>query len=571
MINNKRTSDHSSSRVSHSLSKYRRVSLSTVFSAVFLSIVAILIFVNIIISLRLSDFQSILSQLTSEVLPKVTISSQTFDKVNQLTYLTARLSSSPSQSFRLIAYRDVESKIEQIEKLQLAADIDSDLKNQLESVISELSGLNRLIEKRIHIQLKIKSQADKMYQLHSKVMAISINQNPANHKLKINEQMFYKWIVGFTEIVRLSSKALASNRLNNVRLISKSIKTKIKALNENNKMLNIKSNENNLNNFELTNQLENILIHSDGILPTRIIELRSIGQAIGRSNFVHNLVEDFARQVQFQSQNLNNMVLKNAEETAERIKTESDFVKLMALLSVLFLVGAIYFLHQKIIKRLVKLNFSVLNRISGGSLDLNIKGNDEISDIAQSFNLLIEEIEEQKQSLHELSLTDGLTGIANRRSLDKRLSSEVDFAISNNTPLSILIMDIDGFKSFNDHYGHLSGDDCLRDIANAFKNSSLRKKDFVARFGGEEFVIILPDTNPEGSKKIASAMLKVVSSLKITHEWNLASPYVTMSIGVANFDPQKPISDEALLNQADQALYEAKDQGKNCFVTYSKK
>jgi len=568
MINNKRTSDHSSSESSHALVKYRRVSLATISSAVFLSIVAILIFVNIIISLRLADFQSLLSQLTHEVLPKVTISNQTFDKVNQLTYLTARLSSSPSQGFRLIAYRDVENKIEQIEKLQLVANIDSSLKNQLESIINELSGLNRLIEKRIRIQLQIKSQADKLYQLHSKVMTISINQDSSKQEIKTDDQAFYEWMVGFTEIVTLSSKTLATNRLNSVRLTSKNIKAKIKALKNNYKILSIKNNQNVL---ELVEQLESILIHSDGVLPTKIIELRSIGQAVGRSNFVHNLVEDFARQVQFQSQNLNNVVLKNAEETIGLIKTESDFIKLMAVLSILFLVGAVYFLHQRIIKRLVKLNYSVLNRISGGTLSFNIKGNDEISDIAQSFNLLIEEIEQQKQSLRELSLTDGLTGIANRRSLDERLSNEVNASVKNNSPLSILMMDIDYFKKFNDHYGHLSGDDCLRDIANAFKNSSLRKKDFVARFGGEEFVIILPNTNAEGSEKIASAMLKVVSTLKITHEWNSASPYVTMSIGVANFDPQYPLSDEALLNQADQALYDAKGQGKNCFVTFSNK
>ncbi|PHS16843.1 MAG: hypothetical protein COA86_11300 [Kangiella sp.] len=566
MINNKRIADQSTSNVSQQKSNVKRVSLATIFSGVFFSLVVILVVVNIIISSRLSDFQSILSKLTVDVLPKVTISGQTFDQISQLTYLTARLSSSPSQAFRLIAYRDVKNKIEQIESLELVSNIDSALINQLESIISELSGLNRLIEKRINIQIQIKFQAEKMYQLHSDVMSISINQFLANQALKTNEQIYYAWIVGFTEIVTLSSKALATNRLNEVRQISNSIKDKFKTLNRNSNSLNFESKQNTL---DLVNQLENVLVNFDGMLPTKINELRSIGQAIGRSNFVHNLVVDFSRQVQFQSQNLNATVLENAEETTELIEKESNFIKLMAVLSILFLVVATYFLHQKIIKRLVRLNYRVLNRISGGSLNLNLKGNDEISDIAQSFNLLIEEIEEQKQSLHELSLTDGLTGIANRRSLDEHLSSVINIATKNNSHLSFLMMDIDCFKNFNDHYGHLAGDDCLKDIVNAFRNSPLRKKDFVARFGGEEFVIILPDTNSEGAEKIAKAMLKIVSSLKITHEWNSASPYVTMSIGGASFDPQNPISDEALLNQADQALYSAKEQGKNCFVMFN--
>ncbi len=567
-MNYKRTTDQSRSALPPQKSKFKRISLATIFSGAFLSIVVILILVNVIISLRLADFQSILSKLTLNVLPKVTVSGQIFNKVNQLTYLTARLSSSPSQAFRLIAYRDVENKIEQIEELDLVSNIDSVLKNQLDSIINELNGLNRLIEKRIKIQLQIKSQAKEMYQLHSEVMSLSIDQFLVSRRLKSDEQLFYSWVVGYTEIVTLSSKVLATNRLNNVRQISNNIENKFKILIKNSHKLSLDKNQETL---ALVNQLEDVLTNSDGMLPTKILELRSIGQATGRSNFVHNLVKDFARQVQFQSQNLNVAVLEDAEETTTLIKVESDFIKLMAILSILFLIAAIYFLHQRIIKRLVKLNYRVLNRINGGDLTLNLKGNDEISDIAQSFNLLIEEIEEQKQSLHELSLTDGLTGIANRRSLDEHLSNEINTAIENNSPLSILMMDIDCFKSFNDHYGHLSGDDCLRDIANAFKNSSLRKKDFIARFGGEEFVIILPNTNAEGSEKIASAMLKVVSSLKITHEWNSASPYVTMSIGVANFDPKQPISDEALLNQADKALYEAKDQGKNCFVTFSNK
>ncbi len=563
--NQKRTSDQANSKTSQPLTQYKRVSLATIFSGAFFSIVTILILINIVIALRLSDFQSILSQLTRDVLPKITLFGQTFDKANQLTYLTARLSSSPSQAFRLIVYRDIDEKIVQIKNLELISNSDSVLKNQLDSIINELNGLNRLIEKRINIQLQIKSQANRLYQLHSDVMSVSIDQILIDQNPKSDEQVFYSWIVDYTEIVTLSSKILAAKRLNKVRQISNNIKTKFQYLIKNSHLLKLKSNQNALT---LVSQLEDVLTNSDGLLATKILELRSIGQATGRSNFVHNLVEDFARQVQFQSQSLNSAVLLDAEKTTTFIEVESDFIKLMAVFSILFLVAAIYFLHQRIIKRLVRLNFSVISRISGGNLNLNIKGNDEISDIAQSFNILIKKIEEQKHTLQELSLTDGLTGIANRRSLDARLYSELNIAKEKGSSLSILIMDIDCFKNFNDHYGHLSGDDCLRDIAKAFKNSSLRKKDFVARFGGEEFVIILPDTDEKGATTIANSMLKVISSLKITHEWNTASPYVTMSIGVASFSPQQPISDETLLNNADKALYTAKEQGKNCSILF---
>jgi len=560
MTDNKRLTDLPTTSSDRNNSHQKRISLVTIFGTAFFSILLLFIVANSIILLRLADFQSILSQLSGSVLPKVTVSGQAFSKVNQLTYLTARLASSPTQAFRLIAYRDIEDKLAEISDLKLIAADDEILETQLKSITNEFEGLNLLIEERIQIQHQVKQQEAKMYQLHSEAMTLS-----KTAKLDINSQRNFSWILDFAEIVSLSSKSLALRRLNQVRQINKQILEKFKTLRMESSGIRFNSE---VSALDLVVKLESILIVESGMLPTRIQELRSIGQATGRSNFVHNLVEDFARQVQFQSRELNGVIIADAMSTTERIESETGIIKIIAIFSFLFLTGVVFYLQRKIIKRLIALNNSVLKRIKGEKLKLNLNGNDEISDIAQSFNILMERVEKQNIKLEELSLTDGLTGIANRRFLDKNLPSQIKLAKANDKTLSVLMMDIDCFKNFNDHYGHLAGDDCLKKIAGAFKSMIHRKNDFVSRFGGEEFLLVLADTSKEGAEKIALDMIEKILSLKITHEWNTASPYVTLSIGYACFDPQAPITDNELLKRADEALFRAKEKGKNCAVGF---
>ena len=560
MTNNKRFSDSDVNILAQYRQPKKRVSLARIFSGALIGIIAIFILVNGVIAYRISDFQSVLLNLSTKVLPKVTLSGEAVSRVNQLTYLTARIATSPSQSFRLIAYRDIQSKIKEISDLKLIASKDHRLNSQLESIITEFAGLNLLIEERIQYKNQVKSQEKNLYALHEKMIA-SVMSSDSNNQNK----QYFSWLLDFVDIVTLSSKSLAIKRLNQVRRISQQIKFNLVKLKE--KSLSLQSN-NNFTTDALTRRLESILVLEGGLIPTRIKELRSIGQSTGRSNFVHNLVEDFARQVQFQSHESNELVIVEAKVTTQSLETETNLIKLMTIATFIFLFIVMFYLHQKIIKRLVKLNVSVESRIKGGNLSIPLNGNDEISDISNSFNLLVEEIEEQKLKLRKLSLTDGLTGIANRRYLDEHLALKLQIAKRENSPLSVLMMDVDSFKNFNDHYGHLAGDDCLKKIAQAFKTSAHRKKDFVARFGGEEFVLILPDTTREGAEKIAKEMLESVVSMKITHEWNSASPYVTLSVGGATFDPSGPIDDSKLLKQADEALFRAKRKGKNCYVSF---
>ena len=173
------------------------------------------------------------------------------------------------------------------------------------------------------------------------------------------------------------------------------------------------------------------------------------------------------------------------------------------------------------------------------------------------------ELKRQRDILENLSTRDGLTGIANRRRFDEFLEQEWLRAKRKNTQLSLIMMDVDHFKQYNDNYGHLAGDDCLKQIALTLENQLKRPTDLVARYGGEEFVSILPDTNTEGALHIAKQFLESISELKKPHSHSSAADHVTISIGIATVTPNDSFSKKELINTADSSLYEAKGGGRN--------
>ncbi|MCA1805616.1 MAG: diguanylate cyclase [Xanthomonadaceae bacterium] len=167
------------------------------------------------------------------------------------------------------------------------------------------------------------------------------------------------------------------------------------------------------------------------------------------------------------------------------------------------------------------------------------------------------------RELHRLSSLDGLTGIANRRQFDEVLEREWQRSVRNDTPLSLMLLDIDYFKPFNDRYGHQAGDDCLRMVARTLDRVVQRPTDLVARYGGEEFVVVLPDTNQAGAEAVARELLKEVRDLGIIHEDSKVADYLTLSIGTTTRYSGQPGSATGLVAAADQALYLAKEHGRN--------
>lgn len=170
---------------------------------------------------------------------------------------------------------------------------------------------------------------------------------------------------------------------------------------------------------------------------------------------------------------------------------------------------------------------------------------------------------EANRILEKLSALDGLTGIANRRRFDQELKSNWHRAIRQSTSLSLIMIDIDFFKLFNDHYGHQHGDECLKQVARALEKTVTRQTDLVARYGGEEFAAILPETGLKGAVEVAENMRANVEKLLLEHKASKVSDIVSISVGVATAIPEQNSLPEALVAAADQGLYLAKESGRN--------
>ncbi len=172
------------------------------------------------------------------------------------------------------------------------------------------------------------------------------------------------------------------------------------------------------------------------------------------------------------------------------------------------------------------------------------------------------QVEKLHRKLVEHSIVDTLTGIANRRYFDKQLNGEWLRGRRNNTPLSLIIVDIDNFKLYNDNYGHLNGDKCLHRVAQALQNGVKRPTDLVARYGGEEFAILLPETELEGAAMLAESLRQQIINLSLPHAYSPVYNQVTISLGVATVFPHN-IPASILVERADKALYRAKRNGRN--------
>ena len=171
--------------------------------------------------------------------------------------------------------------------------------------------------------------------------------------------------------------------------------------------------------------------------------------------------------------------------------------------------------------------------------------------------------------MHLIARLDALTGIGNRREFDECLESEVKAAIRARSPLGVLLIDVDHFKLYNDHYGHPAGDRCLRDIAALLRRVIRRPRDRLARYGGEEMVVLLPGTPLDGVVALGRTIVDSIRALALPHQASLVSPVVTVSVGAASVVPTQADDGALLVKKADEALYAAKDLGRNrlCYLS----
>ena len=197
-----------------------------------------------------------------------------------------------------------------------------------------------------------------------------------------------------------------------------------------------------------------------------------------------------------------------------------------------------------------------------GIRHLAVTENGEFIGLLSAMNFF-EYYKDVEEHLSNLAINDGLTGIYNRRYFDETLAREWKRTKREKAPLSLIMLDIDYFKKYNDTYGHQAGDECLRQVATTISGALRRPADMAARYGGEEFVVVLPNLKLEDSAKFGETIRAKIEALKMEHKQSDANPFITVSLGIASVVPSSISSYEELVGAADKALYSAKNKGRN--------
>jgi len=257
-------------------------------------------------------------------------------------------------------------------------------------------------------------------------------------------------------------------------------------------------------------------------------------------------------------------------ETRFRLFSISNLLLIIVFTSVLTVIAG--FLHQYFTIRYLEKLGAAARKIAKGDFSVRIAPRrkdgkkDYLEVLFDDFNTMAEQLASANEKLKALSVTDELTKLNNRRSFLERIDLIWKQNQRLNLPVTVLMIDIDYFKKYNDSLGHLEGDNALIAIAECLKNSLKREIDFVARFGGEEFVCVLPFIEKDEALEFAKTLVKNVEDLKIPHPMSLHSKYVTISAGMASIIPNYNNSHTKLLDDADKALYSAKETGRNRVV-----
>lgn len=535
----------------------RRYSITMMLSLTSLLVLLLFIAMAVLVQNRLGSFQNLLQNITGSAIPAVVQSSKVYSQINQLLYLTEALSRSPSQAVRHNLYQDIQLNLQGLQSLTKEWQTGFYQNAQLVALTEEIDNLNQLMSERLELQSKVQSSQQQIYQLYEQVQLYT-------SKLALaDEERHSQWLLEFAAVVTLSGKASDSNRMMQLRQLKQQIEQQMLRLRQARAVLPA-------NQLELAEQsdlqLRSLLLESEGLLPLREQQLAIGGRATGRGNFVRNLVLDYARLAENSAYDISGTVLADAAQIQQQLQQDNRQILSGALLVIVFLLVAIALIHRRVVRRLEQLNHNVLLQVQGKAAAHQIEGHDEIAAIARSFAYFASTVAAQQQELQQLSYTDSLTGLANRRAFEQQFHQALVQAQRQQWPLTLLMIDVDCFKAYNDHYGHQAGDDTLVRVAALLQQGINRGSDLVARYGGEEFIAILPDTNAAGASAIASQLLLLFRQAALPHQFNQATDHVSISIGICCVDEASKADYDSMLRRADNALYQAKANGRNGFA-----
>lgn len=511
-------------------------------------IVAIFSFITYSTLNQLDSLGKQIQVLSEESVPKIALASSLNNQIQNLATLTTILSNSQTNPARAQAMFKTNNLLTLIDT-SLRADSAESLfiVNQLATLKAEIDELDSLVEQRIRQEGHLSDTQDALNALFYRLF---LHLESLNTTDKVDSDI--------QQLVLSSNEVYQQNRMHKLRQIEEGLRTTLDQIKS--KIANDRT-----KTHEYIDQIAYLLVSEEGIVHQKIASLRITGRARGRDNFVRNLIAGVASNLQYQTLLVNQETLKNAVSANEAAEQQKQYTIAASVFAVFVSASIIYFLYKQIVFRLVSLSEQVEQATEDKRSMVTISGDDEIASLANSFSMYLQKVRDQEDKLLGLSLTDSLTGIPNRRAFDDKLSHTLSLCKRNIWSVSIMLLDVDFFKSFNDSFGHIQGDKCLARVAKTLEETLSRGSDFCARYGGEEFVCVLPDTDLHGAAKKAEELRLAVEKLGIKHPTSEVAKVVTISVGVVSFPAEslEKWENKNLFEYADRELYKAKNNGRN--------
>ncbi|GAA0858674.1 hypothetical protein GCM10009114_29200 [Aliiglaciecola litoralis] len=503
--------------------------------------------------LQLISLKKALDLTVKEAIPTII----TYDKIATNSVRLALFSEQLSAATNPPALRIAKEKVLQgsIEVAELLTEVktDSVTLREFDAIQYELQELTALVQQKLNNLDTLHNTERDLYELFEE--ARKLNQQSARTHVSA-------WFDEFSQLTVQAGNVLSYDKLYQIRKSNADILDTLKSINALSMKMPVQLAQ---QAQALNSQLEQLVLGNKGLISLKILQLRMEGRTTGRGHFTEKLVSDFARSINFKSATVNEQILLEAAQEQARIANQLQLLGICFIVSICLFALITWVLRRRVIRRLLLLNQKVSGVKSLNTEMSNMRVEDEITDIASTFDTFFDTIEQQKKELSDLAMQDGLTSIANRRAFDIELVRSFNLASRHNLALSVLLLDVDFFKAYNDNLGHTKGDEALVKIAGVLKNTIRREIDFIGRYGGEEFVCILPGCDLMGARTVAENLRKAVANLRIPHKFNQIGDHVTISIGGANLDnfEQRIVTPDALLEAADKALYAAKNRGRN--------
>jgi diguanylate cyclase (GGDEF)-like protein len=520
-----------------------------------LLVIGLLLFVSVgyVLQTRLEQTQSILNDLTLNTIPAMNNATRSALKSGELLSALESLTSATTPAERRIAELEVTEKLKALEKETSKITDNQTVIMLLKTTQEETEHLNVLIDQKLDLAYKIKVNLKKIWDL--KIEADQIN--PPTNILPLEQTYFMQWQIALLQTLSFAYKIENTERLSDLQEIHRLLELNLQNMDvvSTNLAAPLKKQVEQINT-----DLRCILSDPENLAEQQANYLRIIGRTRGREHFIHNMISDYSNITNQQSlveyNNLNGKIASLAQGmTTQKIWFICGFI----LLSTMII--ATLGLYSYAVKRLRTLTQKI-NLMTKGSHNLP-SNRDEIDELFQAFDEFSNTINTQTRRLESLSLTDSLTNIANRRAFDQRLLVELSSDKSSRYDLSILLIDVDYFKQYNDTYGHISGDEALQKIASSLESIINKETDLLARYGGEEFVVILPNKSAKQAEEIAQQMKQVIELINIEHKTSKIADAITVSIGIVTRVKNGKTDTDTLMKNADIALYHSKAQGRD--------